>query len=854
MLTFVPSWVEHTLPGEKKQKGPIYSVAAHPLGKRLATAGGDNKVKIWSTEPMFHSELEKNPDTPRLLAVLATHQGSVLCVRWSHDMGSGSLLASGSDDLKIIIWQQQEGVTARPAFGETAGGIESWRPKKLMAGHTSDIMDLAWSSENKYLASCGIESPIYLWDGKSFELIRKLQGHNSFVKGITWDPAGVYLASQSDDKTVKIWRTSDWQEEKSVSAPYEAAASTSFFMRLAWSPEGQSILTTSGESGNQAVAPIIERGTWESDTKLVGPTLPVECAAFNPILFLSEPSGPTSEPSPCTICAVGSQDSTISIWRTTDEKAFMVAKDLFQHSVLDMCWGPGGDSLYACSYDGTVAVMLWPENDELGKHAPLSTKEGAMENLGSKRRTVIESATQLELEQSGKAMEISSNRIDTLLGRSLSTDANQPVFATPAPAPKRSLHSETVVPLRQQVSQTPDGRKRIRPTFLPSNFDSPDNAASVFDTPNGTDDSSGLIPMSLSKRRKADPSGDDTETRAVTRYVLPMVTETRQPVNLALPSVESKLITQIPGKAPFGTSTIECENRGPTTTITCTVKSQKLWTDHLHSHAIHVVGTASFVAIGCIDGSLFTFSAAGRRLLPCIALEAPSTFLTAHGQYLMSLSSNATLSVWNVARRSVVIHQTSIAHLLHSAASDNDGAGRVPGKDVVIKSAILKPEGIPILTTSEDNQYSFHPGMKVWIKVGDALEPVSGGRSMPRTKTLAQLENLLACNTALRAADDYLINIKRYAIKLCDENATSKVEELCDELLGHTSVPSINMVNEPGPIDNWNPMIMGIPKRSILQQLIPILSQKREFQRIVGPVHEHLQKITESEHLNRIRL
>lgn len=90
------------------------------------------------------------------------------------------------------------------------------------------------------------------------EKLRKLEAHTGFVKGITWDPVGKYFATQvrclnynncerlganmryflhaeclkSDDKTTKIWRVSDWAVEKTISEPYEVAASNTFFRKL----------------------------------------------------------------------------------------------------------------------------------------------------------------------------------------------------------------------------------------------------------------------------------------------------------------------------------------------------------------------------------------------------------------------------------------------------------------------------------------------------------------------------------------------------------------------------------------------------------------------------------------------
>jgi protein HIRA/HIR1 len=82
----------------------------------------DHKVKIWSTLPIL-DETADSEANPKLLCTMTTHSGkfyahlkgkegkckrkeieypgSVLAVRWAH---SGRFLASGSDDMVLVIW------------------------------------------------------------------------------------------------------------------------------------------------------------------------------------------------------------------------------------------------------------------------------------------------------------------------------------------------------------------------------------------------------------------------------------------------------------------------------------------------------------------------------------------------------------------------------------------------------------------------------------------------------------------------------------------------------------------------------------------------------------------------------
>jgi protein HIRA/HIR1 len=52
--------------------------------------------------------------------------------------------------------------------GEYVANVEQWTCVHRLTGHAADVMDLAWSPDNSYLASCGLDSVIFVWDAKKF--------------------------------------------------------------------------------------------------------------------------------------------------------------------------------------------------------------------------------------------------------------------------------------------------------------------------------------------------------------------------------------------------------------------------------------------------------------------------------------------------------------------------------------------------------------------------------------------------------------------------------------------------------------------------------------------------------------
>jgi WD40 repeat protein len=116
---------------------------------------------------------------------VGAHEQAVAGVAFSPD---GSLLASGSHDGIVRIWQVGDG-----ALLET------------LAGHTAAVTSVAWSPDGQALASGSSDKTVRVWRIGNGQPARVLYGHTNQVTCVAWSPVGEKLASGSRDSAVHIW-------------------------------------------------------------------------------------------------------------------------------------------------------------------------------------------------------------------------------------------------------------------------------------------------------------------------------------------------------------------------------------------------------------------------------------------------------------------------------------------------------------------------------------------------------------------------------------------------------------------------------------------------------------------------
>ncbi|CAG8498261.1 4788_t:CDS:10 [Dentiscutata heterogama] len=820
-----PSWLGHF--DDKNLRTSIFSVHVHPDGSRLATGGLDNKIKLWSTASIIDVNKANDSSVPRLLCTLGLHNGSVLCVRWSNK--DGQYLASGSDDQLILIWE--------------------------------------W------------DSLVFIWDGKTFEKLHKLDQHHGFVKGVTWDPVGEYLATESDDKTVKIWRTTDWTVQAEISEPYASSPTTTFYRRLSWSPDGSHVATANGAQGAVAIAAIFNRGEWRTDISLVGHDSAIEVVAFNPVIFMipdSDDADPNSE-TMGSVCAVGSQDHSISVWVTRNAQFGTRVSEEEQEKLL---------SKYGFTAKEPIILESTTQLNLESEYAIAKRKEKSdhMANMMAPTdSTTVD--MEISISETSNNLATGSNTTDfgssTILPHPLpSVEMQQPINDNEASkdingvSTSASNTTTNAAITQQTVTVTKDGKRRIQPQFLRSltsstsqlqpnisstseqivaesstssngptsvptilnnhqKSSSEDILSSEMDAPSRALPPGGISTLVIGNKRSASSASDITTQSSKRQNISRSQSEIDlQPSvlrsSLVSPSVAMSQVRLATHKVlnylakdrlDGATLKLECYNFNENSTKTT------IWFDYVPSAVILITGHSQYSAVACEDGSIYIYSAAGRRLLPVIMLESSASFLEICRDYLLVLTQVGLLGIWDLRNLKAIVHSVSIAPILSSASLNSDDFT----SSVSIISAHVRSNGIPLLITSTNDAWCYHFDMHVWTRVydprytskdstGSEVGEVNDGGILATLENYARqggaknlgslshlrrlsgndtpeqpnhmigyLENQLISAELVNSPVEYKKLLFQYAQKIADEEAEYRLHELCIQLLGPTN-------------------------------------------------------------------
>lgn len=163
-----------------------------------------------------------NPSSSEVVILKNGHRKSLTCCIISNDT---RFVFTASKECSIIKWCRETGRRLRTAFGN-----HRQDPEKF-AGHTGSISTLAISTDDKFLASGGVNKVIHIWRPEDMSHLHTFRGHRGSITGLAFRKSFHQLFSSSEDRMVKVWNLDEMSYVESLFGHHDTITSIDSFVR-----------------------------------------------------------------------------------------------------------------------------------------------------------------------------------------------------------------------------------------------------------------------------------------------------------------------------------------------------------------------------------------------------------------------------------------------------------------------------------------------------------------------------------------------------------------------------------------------------------------------------------------------
>ncbi|KAJ1992476.1 WD40 repeat-like protein [Coemansia spiralis] len=197
-----------------------------PSGYYIASGDVSGRVRIWDIVNDDHilksefqpisgriSDISWDPDSQRIVAV-GDGKGS-----FGHffTFDSGNTVGTITGHSKVInacSMRQRRPFRAVTCSDDGTSVFYHGAPYKfvsLLSDHSGFVQDAKYAPSDDYFVTVGADKKIFLYDGKTGELVRQVaagspeEAHTGSISAVAWSPDSKYILTSSGDRTCKFW-------------------------------------------------------------------------------------------------------------------------------------------------------------------------------------------------------------------------------------------------------------------------------------------------------------------------------------------------------------------------------------------------------------------------------------------------------------------------------------------------------------------------------------------------------------------------------------------------------------------------------------------------------------------------
>ncbi|MEM6402860.1 MAG: WD40 repeat domain-containing protein, partial [Cyanobacteria bacterium P01_D01_bin.116] len=233
----------------------LTSIALHPDGEILATANAHQEISLWNIFTGKRFKIFQGEHNCHITALAFNNTGNILATGsasadatiklWDINNGNCFWTLNGHNlIIKSLAFSPDDKILASGSADKTIRfwNVDNGKCCQILQNHTDEISQIVFSP-NGILISNSYDQSIKFWDIDKSKVIRTLQGFDNSIRSVSFHPESNILASAHRDGKIIIWNhITDNVETLHVTS---LKGHKNFVASVAFSPDGKTLVSGS---------------------------------------------------------------------------------------------------------------------------------------------------------------------------------------------------------------------------------------------------------------------------------------------------------------------------------------------------------------------------------------------------------------------------------------------------------------------------------------------------------------------------------------------------------------------------------------------------------------------------------